>query len=53
VRGLPDLDKTGADAAGKAPHGFRPRLVVGALENFKLTVASDFELARRLLETRA
>lgn len=33
--------------------GHAPRLVVGALENFKLTVASDFELARRLLETRA
>jgi 2-C-methyl-D-erythritol 4-phosphate cytidylyltransferase len=33
--------------------GHAPRLVVGALENFKLTVADDFDLARRLLETRA
>lgn len=33
--------------------GHAPRLVVGALENFKLTVASDFALAARLLETQA
>ena len=32
--------------------GHAPRLVVGALENFKLTVASDFALAARLLETQ-
>ena len=33
--------------------GHAPRLVIGALENFKLTVASDFALAARLLGTRA
>ena len=32
--------------------GHAPRLVVGALENFKLTVAADFALAERLLATR-
>ena len=41
-------DEAGAiEALGQAP-----RLVVGALENFKLTVASDFALAARLLETQ-
>jgi 2-C-methyl-D-erythritol 4-phosphate cytidylyltransferase len=32
--------------------GLAPRLVEGAAENFKLTWPADFELARRLLETR-
>ena len=33
--------------------GLAPRLVVGALENFKVTYPADFELAARLLRTRA
>ena len=33
--------------------GHAPRLVVGALENFKVTYPADFELAARLLRTRA
>ncbi len=33
--------------------GHAPRLVAGALENFKLTVESDFALAARLLGTQA
>jgi 2-C-methyl-D-erythritol 4-phosphate cytidylyltransferase len=41
-------DEAGAIEAG----GRRPRLVVGALENFKLTYAADFALAERLLRTR-
>lgn len=32
--------------------GFAPRLVPGALENFKLTYPADFDLAERLLRTR-
>jgi 2-C-methyl-D-erythritol 4-phosphate cytidylyltransferase len=32
--------------------GLQPRLVPGALENFKLTWPADFALAARLLETR-
>jgi len=32
--------------------GLAPRLVPGALENFKLTYAADFALAERLLESR-
>jgi 2-C-methyl-D-erythritol 4-phosphate cytidylyltransferase len=32
--------------------GHAPRLVEGALENFKLTYPADFELAERLLKTR-
>ena len=32
--------------------GHAPLLVPGSLENFKVTVAADFDLARRLLETR-
>jgi 2-C-methyl-D-erythritol 4-phosphate cytidylyltransferase len=32
--------------------GHAPRLVPGAIENFKLTYAPDFELAERLLRTR-
>ena len=41
------------EAAAIEQLGHAPCLVVGALENFKLTVGGDFELARRLLETRA
>jgi 2-C-methyl-D-erythritol 4-phosphate cytidylyltransferase len=33
--------------------GYAPRLVPGALENFKLTWPADFALAERLLRTRA
>jgi 2-C-methyl-D-erythritol 4-phosphate cytidylyltransferase len=33
--------------------GLRPRLVPGALENFKLTWPADFGLAERLLSTMA
>ena len=33
--------------------GHAPRLVAGALENFKVTYPADFELAERLLRTRA
>ena len=33
--------------------GLAPRLVAGALENFKVTYRADFELAARLLRTRA
>ena len=33
--------------------GHAPRLVVGALENFKVTYPADFELAARLLRTRS
>jgi 2-C-methyl-D-erythritol 4-phosphate cytidylyltransferase len=41
-------DEAGAlEAAGHAP-----RLVPGALENFKLTWPADFELAERLLKAR-
>lgn len=51
------LARTGSDVTDEASAvealGHAPRLVVGALENFKLTVASDFALAARLLETRA
>jgi 2-C-methyl-D-erythritol 4-phosphate cytidylyltransferase len=32
--------------------GHAPRLVVGALENFKVTYPADFDLAARLLRTR-
>lgn len=32
--------------------GHAPRLVVGALENFKVTYPADFELAARLLRMR-
>ena len=41
-------DEAGAmEAAGHAP-----RLVMGALENFKVTHAADLELAERLLKAR-
>ena len=33
--------------------GLAPRLVAGALENFKITYPADFALAERLLRTRA
>lgn len=33
--------------------GHRPLLVLGAMENFKLTWPADFELAERLLKTRS
>ncbi len=33
--------------------GFAPKLVVGALENFKITWPPDFELAERLLRSRS
>jgi 2-C-methyl-D-erythritol 4-phosphate cytidylyltransferase len=33
--------------------GHAPKLVRGAFENFKLTYPPDFELAERLLSTRA
>ena len=32
--------------------GHAPRLVLGALENFKLTWPADFALAERLLQAR-
>jgi 2-C-methyl-D-erythritol 4-phosphate cytidylyltransferase len=32
--------------------GHAPLLVAGALENFKLTYPSDFELAERILRSR-
>ena len=32
--------------------GHAPRLVTGDAENFKLTWPGDFDLARRLMETR-
>jgi len=41
-----------ADDAGEAL-GHAPKLVPGALENFKLTWPADFALAERLLRTRA
>jgi 2-C-methyl-D-erythritol 4-phosphate cytidylyltransferase len=47
--GTHTTDEAGAmEAAGHAP-----RLVPGALENFKVTYPADFELAERLLRTRA
>ena len=50
------LASAGADVTDEAQaveaSGHAPRLVVGALENFKLTVAGDFALAARLLATR-
>lgn len=51
---LADAGDDVTDEAGAIEaQGLAPRLVVGALENFKLTVAADFALAARLLETRA
>ena len=42
-----------SDEAGAIEQaGFAPKLVAGALENFKVTFAADFELAERLLRSR-
>jgi len=50
------LGRAGADITDEASAieamGLAPRLVRGALENFKLTYPPDFELAERLLRTR-
>jgi 2-C-methyl-D-erythritol 4-phosphate cytidylyltransferase len=40
------------DASAVEALGHAPRLVPGALENFKVTYPADFELAARLLRTR-
>jgi len=62
----PQMFRIGAlrDASARAGHavtdeasameaaGLRPRLVAGALENFKLTWSEDFALAERLLRNR-
>jgi 2-C-methyl-D-erythritol 4-phosphate cytidylyltransferase len=51
------LDAAGADVTDEASAmealGHAPRLVPGALENFKVTYPADFDLAERLLRTRA
>ncbi len=48
------LAQAGGDVTDEASAveqlGHAPRLVAGALENFKLTFAGDFDLAQRLLE---
>jgi 2-C-methyl-D-erythritol 4-phosphate cytidylyltransferase len=41
------------EASAVEAQGFAPRLVPGALENFKVTYPADFDLAERLLRTRA
>lgn len=41
------------EAGAVEAQGLAPLLVAGSVENFKLTVAADFALAARLLETRA
>lgn len=46
-------DEVTDEAGAVEAQGLAPRLVAGSVENFKLTVASDFALAARLLETRA
>jgi 2-C-methyl-D-erythritol 4-phosphate cytidylyltransferase len=50
------LSRAGQDVTDEASAveamGLAPRLVPGALENFKLTYAGDLELAERLLRTR-
>jgi len=50
------LARAGADVTDEAgaieAMGLAPRLVPGSPENFKLTFASDFALAERLLRTR-
>ncbi|MDH4051230.1 MAG: 2-C-methyl-D-erythritol 4-phosphate cytidylyltransferase [Rubrivivax sp.] len=52
-RALEAADGTVTDEAGAVEQlGLAPRLVPGALENFKLTWPGDFALAARLLETR-
>ena len=40
------------EASAIEAQGLAPKLVHGALENFKLTYPADFELADRLLRTR-
>ncbi|MDP9044340.1 MAG: 2-C-methyl-D-erythritol 4-phosphate cytidylyltransferase [Pseudomonadota bacterium] len=40
------------EAGAVEAYGLAPRLVPGALENFKITWPGDFELAERLLRTR-
>jgi 2-C-methyl-D-erythritol 4-phosphate cytidylyltransferase len=40
------------EASAIEAQGHAPKLVRGALENFKLTFPGDFELAERLLNTR-
>ena len=49
AEGMPVTDEASAVEA----LGLRPLLVPGMAENFKLTWPADFELAARLLETRA
>ena len=55
-RGLQAAAQAGADVTDEASAiehlGLSPRLVPGDLENLKVTWPADFELARRLLETR-
>ncbi|MDQ6626996.1 MAG: 2-C-methyl-D-erythritol 4-phosphate cytidylyltransferase [Pseudomonadota bacterium] len=50
------LARAGADASDEASaieaHGLSPRLVPGALENFKITAAGDFALAESILRGR-
>lgn len=50
------LEGTGAHVTDEASaieaKGFAPKLVRGALENFKVTYATDFDMAERLLRTR-
>jgi 2-C-methyl-D-erythritol 4-phosphate cytidylyltransferase len=40
------------EASAMEAQGHAPRLVTGALENFKVTYPADFDLAERLLRTR-
>jgi 2-C-methyl-D-erythritol 4-phosphate cytidylyltransferase len=52
-RALEAAGETFTDEAGAIEaSGQRPRLVTGALENFKLTYPADFALAERLLSAR-
>lgn len=46
-------DQVTDEASAVEALGHRPRLVPGALDNFKLTWPADFELAQRLLTTIA
>ena len=50
------LDRAGAEVTDEAGAiealGHAPKLVPGALENFKITWPADFDLAERLLRTR-
>jgi 2-C-methyl-D-erythritol 4-phosphate cytidylyltransferase len=51
------LEGAGAQVTDEASaieaRGLSPKLVTGSLENFKVTYANDFDLAERLLRTRA